>query len=1248
MPVTRRYFTPGFHSDVIWLEDQRDYAGVLMSCMAQNLQGCRVDPGFGVFLHELTYLKPYLDSRPAERQFVFDMVRAGRVGFGGAHSLPSENLISGEAMIRNFAFGRAVHEHLGDRPEIAHLWDVFGHCSQLPQILAGLRFTGLIWSKELRGVQPLFWHQGLDGTKLLTRRVMYGQVEIPQSAVEENLDEFLPELESLGHTVDFRMQCNDFSPPTPWFIGGSAALTARTELPWTVSGQAHRWYFRDLHRAIRRRELAVPTSARDLEFYHIGTGLTHIDLKILNRRCENVLLEAEKFSTLALAQGLPYPHLSLDKAWRQLFFGQHHDAITGPCNDRSYLDLMAGYHEALTLSEAALARAQGYLASRLNTSGGNAKDQTLAVFNGNNWPRQDVVEATVTLPAGSPSLRLVDAAGEAVPFEVIGQEGDALRLRFVACVPGLGTALIRVEPAAGKLPRPTRRRGLAIENEFYRLAVDATHGGLTSLFDKRLGQELLTGAAPGNELVALAEQFEGNSEPPWELYTSGDQVLSRDFPAQIELRCGPVSSTIIVRGPFKDCQREQRLTLTRGVARIEFTTELQHYEGREDLVVVTFPADLPGATPVYDDRFGCVVKRRGRGKLDYRSWQGWNYSNSGAGRAYQWVDLSSSARLLFTADRHVRSSVALGPMSLVASDLAGEQALEALQEALIKRGVPSTIFRDDCERGRRVGLPREDSRMPLESPNEDLPYGSSFRVTADVGDTNLMWQPLRAGLAPEVRAEFDERRDRDGVALLFALDPNLPEGWPPLPTLIVSARDNAALMAALEGLAREINRTGDLRLPTEWDASDAPAPLPDHGLALLNRGTPLHSLDADGTLVLMLMHSVLWARTPWGPDRLDFHLVAEHKTHRFEYALYPHAGDWRAGDVPRAAYDYNNPLRAVATTRHRGPWAAGESLCDIAGGIVTALKPAGYPLARCEAPQAGPVLLRVYEPCGAPGTLEAAWPGGLAQIERANLLDEPQAAVAAPDGRLRARLQPFEIASYLLTPAAPASASPVAAEEREAGILPARYWTHNVGEAPMGYMPIGLCLSGNVETATGLVHGGYTVNVVTVGVANNLARPARGQVRLLTEPGWRTIPEVVDFDLAPLAGAECSVTLVFDDRRRQGLVRAQLEWDGQVYEDTIVVGTPPPPAWQARRERRRVVVDLTNPGPDVLHADLTLVMPHETWGEADTPRRLPLALAPGAQRRCEFALDPAAGTGPADSWAVVKLAYWGRVEYRPV
>ncbi len=48
-------------------------------------------------------------------------------------------------------------------------------------------------------------------------------------------------------------------------------------------------------------------------------------------------------------------------------------------------------------------------------------------------------------------------------------------------------------------------------------------------------------------------------------------------------------------------------------------------------------------------------------------------------------------------------------------------------------------------------------------------------------------------------------------------------------------------------------------------------------------------------------------RAPGSPDD-----TADRGKHNFTYCLYPHSGDWRQADVPRLAYQFNIPVRAVS------------------------------------------------------------------------------------------------------------------------------------------------------------------------------------------------------------------------------------------------------------------------------------------------------------------------------------------------
>jgi alpha-mannosidase len=104
---------------------------------------------------------------------------------------------------------------------------------------------------------------------------------------------------------------------------------------------------------------------------------------------------------------------------------------------------------------------------------------------------------------------------------------------------------------------------------------------------------------------------------------------------------------------------------------------------------------------------------------------------------------------------------------------------------------------------------------------------------------------------------------------------------------------------------------------------------PDHGVALLNRDK--HGYDVRGnTLRLSLL------RAPTAPDPR-----ADRGIHEIDYALLPHDGDATAARVAHHAEAYGIPLRAVATTAHRGELPTTGTLLhlDADGAVlVTAVK----------------------------------------------------------------------------------------------------------------------------------------------------------------------------------------------------------------------------------------------------------------------------------------------------------------------
>ena len=107
------------------------------------------------------------------------------------------------------------------------------------------------------------------------------------------------------------------------------------------------------------------------------------------------------------------------------------------------------------------------------------------------------------------------------------------------------------------------------------------------------------------------------------------------------------------------------------------------------------------------------------------------------------------------------------------------------------------------------------------------------------------------------------------------------------------------------------------------DVSDGAA-----GLMVINRGLPEYEVlrEADGsvTVALTLLRCVGWLSRDDYPCRKG-HAGPALETpeaqclghHVFEYAIVPHAGNWRV--VYPEAHAFNAPLRAVSTDSHTGP-----------------------------------------------------------------------------------------------------------------------------------------------------------------------------------------------------------------------------------------------------------------------------------------------------------------------------------------
>ncbi len=1256
-----------FHFDTTYQEEQRVYAMGAFDIVRRYCEHFERDPHFKGTLSEIDYLKPYFDMFPADRATLLRAHREGRAESDVFYNQPQALNCGGETFVRNLVYGQLWHEDvLGRRCYVYSPGDVFGHPAQMSQIAAKGGCAGAAWNKHIFGFPPLFRYVSPDGTHLVHRRGMVDR----GSALAMGLFCFLT-------------HCDKTS-PTDWL--DRLAPKVRMAVP------------SEFHAAVAKecRETGrdLPLTSRDMSLYHAGTALSRIELKIANRIAENLLVSAEKFSAFAGLLGASYPERPLDKAWRQLLCGQHHDSITGTHNEFSYIDLMVAYREACELAHGVLSDALAYL-SRAAKAAPAAHERPLRLFNPHCWQRTDVCRARLKGPTGWSEFGLRDAAGKPVPCQILSRDGDVVEIAFIATVPSLGYATYYLTsrpavPATGT----ERKEVVSIENSAFRITADAVRGGLTSLYDKRARREILdTSAFAGDEVplrrtkassgllgaeVSAHREVPDRREPPHEMYTTGQALYGHDRPARVYALTGDVVQTLVIEQQLSETLPPLRheISLAQGVERIDCRVMLEDYQHEDDLFVVSYPTRLSGAVPTFDDRYCAVARRESRGLLDFRTHQMFAFSGCAVYPADRWMEYGPTV----TLDLGEAGRCSLGMTALISpADGSLSAAADSLLLALTRKGMPVTPWPDADQA--TIGT-------LLANPNDDLLY-HDFRFVLTTAVASNRWaekllDAAPAGIAADFRAQM-----ASGRAALFVVDRDNRERKP-IKTIILGAADAAGLAAAVADIAQQLESGETLALPAI--AGDNAGAVDDYGLCLINTGSIASSVERGGVVALLLCHTAHWYGAAGNIEGRNF--VPEQRTHVYTYSLFPHAGSWRQSQAYRRAMEVNDPIIALLAdeTGDALPETASFLQVDAPGVVVTALKALGNPLAGMqgnapELPERG-LALRFYEADGRPaqGTFrflpqikrafatsllergglgatpppEADKSRGLPALRRvadlARSKDLSAVADRAPDAcghELPFACGPFSIETFgVMTDALTNKRIPatLGAQAEAAQPVFVRSWEHDVGTMPMGYETVVASLGRDAED---LPDGKVRVKVNVVN--DYVDTRAAGEVELLLPQGWSADAATFSYDIEPLGHAIFPVVITRPCPDAGGQVKIRYQRDGQEFQDVLEVGTGVEPAFTLRFEGDQLIAVVENPGAESLECEIAIASPVETWPAAVvgpvslaeiTPRTVGLSLAPRERREVVFKVTLSDQPVMSAWWAVGKLMANGHIYLR--
>jgi alpha-mannosidase len=1146
-----------FHYDPVWWNTQGQFTQTWPLLPARDgslpevrtafelvrlhLQEARNDPDYKFVMAEIDYLKPYFDAHPEDRADLLEFISCGRIEIvGGSYNEPNSNLTCAESTIRNAVYGLAYQrEVLGAAPSTAWMLDAFGFDPSYPGLMAAAGLAESSWARgPFHQWGPEKIHGGNrrmqfpadfewlspDGNGLLTSYMPnhYSAGWITQHAADLETAEkdAYTQFRSLAPVAATRNVLlpvgGDHVVPSRWATAIHRAWNSRYVWPRFLTAVP-----REFFAAVRAEKTATGgwfmPQTRDMNPLYPGKDVTYIDTKQAQRDGEIALLDGERLATAAWLAGAPYPIASLDKAWRLLVYGAHHDAITGTEGDQVYLDLLAGWREAYERGAAARADAAAYLAGLADTAsaaggdppsperdpgaaGPQGRPRAIVVFNTLAWPRSGMVTACIEFTEREAAgLTLTDMAGATTGYlaDGVARHGDgslaAATLTFRAAdVPPLGykTFVVRPVPprqhdASGPdagAPDPAGPEasawqpavGLVIENDTFTIRADQTDGGsLESIVDRRSGTELLAGS--GNELV-IQEEYATHprwGEGPWLLCQKGRWRGRADRHASVRAQRCPVGTRLVTQYTVDELRVTQETLLWDSADVVEFRTHVDGSIGHDRLLRVRFATDVPGGLPVYQTGLSVIGRPFGDAEIDVAE-----HTYTMDNPAHEWFGVGSTARVSLTGQAGERRLHAIGVAEVIApADPATDgfaprdsgaacdcrPAVRDLLIALAGQGVTATC---SVPEGPRYGAVELDSNLP------------DVRIALGGPEKNDFTAQVLAAAGPAATDALDSQLAATGSARIwvpgarsrresFAPGADL-RGPADLPVLVVAGTD---LTAAIEAL---IDDLADAQIEAPWSDyswSDEPS-LVGHTIALLNRGVPGSLVTPGGEACISLMRACsAWPSGTWMdgdkrtvPDGSSF--AWQHWSHTFEYALASGSGDWRTAGFPVAGQEYSHRLLSCITDLHAGPMPPVASLASVtpAGVDVMAFKPHGNPLAPMAQPDPRDgVTVRLRDLVGRNHTTAAVrlFTGASGAAVTGLLEDGQTSPAGGGEGVVTAAVPERGTVTLAITPGQLMTGSGQGPRPAANGAPPepaqpifTRYWLHGKGPAPAGNLPV--------------------------------------------------------------------------------------------------------------------------------------------------------------------------------------------------
>jgi alpha-mannosidase len=354
-----------------------------------------------------------------------------------------------------------------------------------------------------------------------------------------------------------------------------------------------------------------------LEF-HRGCFTTHADQKRSNRQCEDLLYQAELWSSIAcIVNQQDYPadlKLQIETAWKQTLFNQFHDIIPGTAIEPVYVTANAGWADVERVTTPIITNALGAICDRiLLPPPPVAGAIPIIVFNALNWRRTEVISLYLPEMASNQIWWVHDNTGK-----LLSTDSSVAEILFLAeDIPSVGYNLFWLVPYmlmgmdSIEDPKPrwkdTKILGsgdFIFKNQFVRVEIDSHTGDIASIWDEVNQREVLTSVG-ANHL----EAFQDGGQY-WDAWNIDPKYAEKQLPpSQLKsiewIETGEIRQRVRVVRELAGCEFTQDYILDAHSPIVRIDTSVD-WQAEHVLIKANFPLNLTADRSTAETACGAI------------------------------------------------------------------------------------------------------------------------------------------------------------------------------------------------------------------------------------------------------------------------------------------------------------------------------------------------------------------------------------------------------------------------------------------------------------------------------------------------------------------------------------------------------------------------------------------------------------------------------------------------------------------